>query len=123
MTNRRVLIVEDDDAIGGSVEGVLIDEGYDVKLARNGACGYEQLSMFKPDVVLLDLSMPVTSGIQLMSDIYHCKKEFPPIIVMSASPDARKRCAPYPVKDVLNKPFALEALLQAIRKVTGEQEK
>lgn len=120
MPKVSVLIVEDDDAIGSSIEQVLDGEGYDVRIATNGACGYEQLQMFKPDIVLLDLSMPVTSGQEFMEDICNCMKVFPPIIVISASPDARKKCATYPTREILQKPFTIEALLDALEKVVSK---
>lgn len=59
---RAILVVEDDPIVRTTVAEVLTDEGYIVHTAANGAEGLEQLRRCRPDLVLLDLMMPVMDG-------------------------------------------------------------
>lgn len=62
MAPRRVLVVEDDDGIAGVLVDLLADEGYDVRRAADGRAGLALLEAWPPDLVLLDLMMPVLDG-------------------------------------------------------------
>src|SRR5438045_7639983 len=58
----RVLIVEDDDAIRRLIVGALQQEGYAVAIASDGASGLEAFERERPDVIVLDLRLPVIHG-------------------------------------------------------------
>ncbi len=80
----RVLVVEDDEALR-TVYGIITEAaGHTVKLAENGAIGLTELAAFKPNVVLLDMLMPIKSGIELLQEA-DIKTNYPTtsVIVMS----------------------------------------
>jgi hypothetical protein len=58
----RVLVVDDDPDILDALSEILEVEGYEVQRARNGREALERLEQMLPDVVLLDLMMPVMDG-------------------------------------------------------------
>ena len=58
----QILVVEDDDAIRGLVSEVLRDDGYDVREATNGVEALDRLREERPDLIVLDLMMPVMDG-------------------------------------------------------------
>ncbi len=62
---RKVLIVDDEPNIVTALEFLFRRRGYDVRLATNGAEALEQVDAFGPDVVLLDVMMPVKSGYEV----------------------------------------------------------
>ena len=61
----RVLIIEDDTLSAETLETLLELDGYDVRTAFNGADGLAVASQFDPDVVLLDLQLPVVNGVEV----------------------------------------------------------
>ncbi|MBV9133855.1 MAG: response regulator, partial [Chloroflexi bacterium] len=65
-SNRVVLVVEDDESIRNVITDVLEDRGYRVIGATNGADALHQLEQAKPDVMVLDLLMPVMHGWDFM---------------------------------------------------------
>lgn len=117
----RVLVVEDDASVAQVVADVLLDEGFEVGLAANGKLGLDKLEAFRPDVVVLDLMMPVLDGWgfcaaqrQLAPDLASI-----PVLVISGSRDARKAAAELQVAGVITKPFRLDAVIDAVSRLTG----
>jgi two-component system, OmpR family, alkaline phosphatase synthesis response regulator PhoP len=64
-SSRKVLIVDDEPNIVTALEFLFRRSGYDVRLAKNGAEALEQVDAWRPDVVLLDVMMPVKSGYEV----------------------------------------------------------
>jgi two-component system, chemotaxis family, chemotaxis protein CheY len=82
----KVLIVEDDVAIGDILKLKLQQEGYDVHWCRDGFSGLETLKQVQPDIVVTDISLPIMSGIELLVE----KNNIPslahiPVIILSNS--------------------------------------
>jgi DNA-binding response OmpR family regulator len=64
-TPRKVLIVDDEPNIVTALEFLLKRSGYEVLLATNGAEALEQVERNRPDVVLMDVMMPIKSGFEV----------------------------------------------------------
>ena len=64
--SRKVLIVDDEPNIVTALEFLLKRSGYDVRQAGNGAEALEQIDSYRPDVVLMDVMMPVLSGYEVV---------------------------------------------------------
>ncbi len=58
----RVLVVEDEEAVGEILADVLADAGYEVRRARNGREGLRLIGAWLPQVIILDLMMPMMDG-------------------------------------------------------------
>ncbi|CAN5621136.1 hypothetical protein BH23PAT2_BH23PAT2_06880 [soil metagenome] len=65
----KIAIIEDDVAISSMYKMKLSGCGYDVKTAFNGAEGLELIKEFKPDLVLLDIRMPVMTGDKMLEKV------------------------------------------------------
>ncbi len=65
MPGKKVLVVDDDEEIVGFVEMSLKDAGYDVYTACDGKKGLEMARSTRPDLILLDLAMPVMHGYEV----------------------------------------------------------
>lgn len=57
-----ILVVDDETAVTGSIEAVLSKEGYQVHLAHNGTEGVNLASQVKPDLIIMDITMPGRDG-------------------------------------------------------------
>jgi DNA-binding response OmpR family regulator len=113
-TRARVLVVDDEIVMQGLLQDILSAEGYEVVIATNGQDGLERMAALHPDLVLLDLMMPVLDGWGVLKAL-EGKAGVPPVIVLSASTNitgtveramARGAYACFP------KPFDLGALLE-----------
>lgn len=112
----KILVVEDDDAIALVLEDLLAGEGYAVGRAANGAAALSMLSVFQPDVIVLDLMMPVLDGWGFRAAQRELAPELAriPVVVLSGARDAMSAGNDLGATAVVVKPFALEALLDAI---------
>jgi CheY-like chemotaxis protein len=116
----EILVVEDDPAIRGLVSEVLRDDGYRVREASNGVEALEQLSRQKPDLIVLDLMMPIMDGWTFVEE---CRSrpccDDVPIVVTSASHDLPRtadRLRSFGVRTCLAKPFDVDGLLALVER-------
>lgn len=65
----RILVVDDDPFVCDMLKKQLLRCGYDVELAENGLEGLQRFQAFSPNVILLDLRMPVMTGIEFLKEI------------------------------------------------------
>ncbi len=66
---RKIAIIEDDTAISQMYRIKFEAEGYNVETAENGKVGLELIQSMKPDIVLLDLMMPIMTGDQMLTEL------------------------------------------------------
>lgn len=59
---RRVLLIEDDEQVRSALQQFLIEDGFDVRTARDGREGMDLVRSFQPDVIVLDLVLPNLNG-------------------------------------------------------------
>ncbi len=85
MTQKSVLVVDDDELVSEMLAAMLSIEGYDVGTAENGAIGLEMLKKRHFDLVLLDLVMPHMDGIRFLRLLPDRIAAPPPVLVVSAS--------------------------------------
>jgi CheY-like chemotaxis protein len=114
----QILVVEDDAAIRGLVSEILREDGYFVREAANGVEALKQVSSLKPDLIVLDLMMPVMDG---WTFVEKCRTQAVcpdvPIVVTSAAhdlPHAAERLRSLGVRTCLAKPFDVEGLLALV---------
>lgn len=65
-TTRTILIIDDDESATRGFERILQLEGFDVARALSAEAGLQLASVVRPDAIILDLRMPVTSGLQFL---------------------------------------------------------
>jgi CheY-like chemotaxis protein len=113
-----VLIVEDDEAIREAMSELLADEGYRVRVAADGAHAARVLDEVQPDVMLLDLMMPIMSGWELLE---HMRRRGTlssfPVVVVSAVADR----TPAGVSCMLHKPVPAKTLLETLRRYVDDK--
>jgi two-component system, chemotaxis family, chemotaxis protein CheY len=88
---RRVLVVDDDPDIGEFVSLALADEGYDVTTALNGRAALGRAEERPPDLIVLDMRMPVMDGWEFARTYRERPGPHAPILVLTAARDAAER--------------------------------
>jgi len=116
MENKTILICDDDEGILDMLEIVLEGNGYKTVPVQNSLNLYEMIEREHPDLLLLDLWMPVLSGDQVLKSLRkNPQTQELPVIVISASRDGKQIASAAGATDFMSKPFDLEFLLDKIR--------
>jgi CheY-like chemotaxis protein len=118
----RVLYVEDAAVIRDTISRLLKLSGYEVAYAKNGEEGVKMTLQWKPDVVLMDLRMPVMDGYKAINQIKtNPKTKHIPVIVVSAwsSKKERTRARLEGADEFFVKPPDLNKLIAAIEKAVA----
>jgi len=109
-----ILVVEDDDYCRDLLEQILTMNGYRVNAASNGQEGLEVLKTVKPDLILLDMKMPVMSGWEFSRHLKNERSNTIPFIIVSAAEDIQMRAQETGADGWLEKPFELDNLLDTV---------
>ena len=113
----KVLIIDDEIDLRDLMKEVLEGEGYQVFCAANGADGIQLNEEMNPDVILLDLKMPVMGGIETLRNIRKTDGNVNVIILTGyGCPDTIRDAADLNVSEYLSKPFENKELLSIIGK-------
>jgi CheY-like chemotaxis protein len=112
--SRRVLVVDDDESIRELVEMALSSEGHHVMTAAHGAAALEAVAASPPDVILLDMKMPVMDGWEFARLYRQAPGQHAPIVVVTAAQDAAGRAAEVAADGHLPKPFDLDELFRIV---------
>jgi signal transduction histidine kinase len=113
----RILVAEDEDDLRGFIVGVL-SESYEVDAAKDGAEALALLDKLRPDLVLTDVMMPGTSGLDLCRTIKgDVSLQHIPVILLTARGESEAALEGYDAgaDDFVSKPFHTKVLLARIR--------
>jgi two-component system response regulator MprA len=112
----RVLIAEDDRAVRESLVRALQLEGYTVAATNNGAEALDAVRQAEPDVLLLDVSMPLVDGLTVCR-VLRSEENRLPVLMLTARTETSDRVAGLDAgaDDYLSKPFDLDELLARVR--------
>ena len=112
----RILVVDDEPAVRVALERALRLEGYDVEVAADGGTALAALSSAPPDVVVLDVLMPVLDGLSVCRRMREGGYRVP-VLMLTARDSVADRVAGLDAgaDDYVVKPFALEELLARVR--------
>ena len=118
MNNKtKVLLVEDDDSILELLRRILTDEGFEVVSAMNGNEAIEKFKADRPDIILLDLYLPLKDGMDVLRDIRR-ESNVPVIIITARDADIDKvKGLEIGADDYITKPFSLIELLARMKAV------
>lgn len=117
MHDIRVLIVDDEPDIRATVAAMLEIEGYIVAEAANGAEALLAIEQRAPDVILLDMRMPVLDGWGFAAELRR-RGHRTPIVVMTAARDAAHWASEIAAAAFVSKPFGFDDLIGAVEAVT-----
>ena len=113
----RVLAVDDDDSVLKALSTILQNHGFEVDIARNGKDGLTLAIASPPDLVILDLMMPIMTGHEVLLALKQNSStaEIPVMILTAAEPDERIRALQGGAESLMTKPFSEKELAKLVR--------
>ena len=120
--SRSILIVEDDPDLLRFAQVALGMDGYNVQLATDGEQAMALVRARRPDLVVLDLRLPLADGWQVLSFLQSdAMQPTVPVVVLTATagPRERDRALAAGVADYLVKPVSADRLLDAVARALG----
>ena len=115
--NKKILIVEDEAPLRNAVTDILTFEGFTVFQAKNGQEGLDLALKEHPDLILLDLMMPIMDGPALIQALIKIQPGMPIIGASGLSQQMQAKVAGLGVKHFLCKPYTASALLDSLSEV------
>ena len=126
MTGKNILVVEDDRALANVLEYNLSSEGFAVNCAMDGQDALNQARARKPDLVLLDVMIPVLDGIQVCRQLRSDPATTnTPIIMLTAKGEETDQVVGFSVgaDDYVTKPFSVRILLERVKALLRRRER
>ena len=115
MPNKKLLIIDDDEAVFYSFKTFFPESEYELDYAKNGKVGLERVANSSPNVIIADFKMPEMSGLELLKATKILKPEIP-VIIVSAYGDTQSRQTFFKegAFRYVEKPFDIESLIDTI---------
>lgn len=115
MNSKEIMVCDDDQGILDVLQMLLESEGFTVFTEINSTNLIKQIQIDEPDLILLDLWMPLLSGDQVLKAIRNTQAvQDIPVIVLSASVDGDDIAADAGANDFVAKPFDLDDIVSKI---------
>jgi DNA-binding NtrC family response regulator len=121
-TARQMLVIDDNPSVGAAIQTILARQGYDTTIAADAEAGIRAFDTSTFDVVMIDIFMPGTDGLELIKQ-FHDRSPASPIVAMSGfrfreamapTPDFLAMAAKFGATECLRKPFTPQQLVAAI---------
>ncbi len=118
MSQQNILVVDDEPDIRNLVQEILIDEGYQVRVAENTATARQHASKLQPDLVLLDIWMPGEDGISLLKDWQGSGGINCPVVMMSGhgTVETAVEATRLGAYDFIEKPLTTAKLIVSVKR-------
>lgn len=115
MKKAKILLVDDEQSILKLVEAYLRPEGYEVQIATDGEAALAKARAFKPDIMVLDIMLPVKDGIEVLATLRRESNVY--VIMLTAKTEETDRVIGLSVgaDDYLTKPFSPRELVARIK--------
>jgi len=122
LSNRRILVVDDQASIRGLLHVALTEAGADVSTASGGADAIVMVGVSPPDLILLDLAMPGMSGWQVLEALRASRKTASiPVVLQTSAEDFASfdKARKLSVAAFVSKPFRLSEVVETCRRILG----
>ena len=126
MPSKNILVVEDDRALAGVLEYNLSSEGFNVTCAMDGQDALNQARAKSPDLVLLDVMIPILDGVQVCQQLRSEPSTMnTPIIMLTAKGEETDQVVGFSVgaDDYVTKPFSVRVLLERVKALLRRNER
>ncbi len=110
----QILLVEDETAVQEVIEQTLARQGYRVLTASDGLTALEILEQTSPDLIILDIYLPILDGHRVAQEYRQRSGPQAPILVITGAGYAAERAAALGAAGSLDKPFRLQELLTKV---------
>ncbi|HUP27305.1 MAG TPA: response regulator [Chloroflexia bacterium] len=111
-----MLVVEDESYLCELISDVIESEGHTARRASNGLEALEQVRLKKPQLILLDLMMPIMDGWEFMEAL-RANPEWDgvPVVIITAIYDVKRTQEETGAKAVITKPFDIDQITEIVR--------
>ncbi|HTL48072.1 MAG TPA: response regulator [Verrucomicrobiae bacterium] len=114
---KKILVVDDEEYLIKLLKSRLLVHRFEVVTAYNGREALEKAKSEKPDLIILDVLLPVMNGAEFVKEI----KKVPairdtPVIVISAQPETKEEFEPKDIVAFVNKPFQPDEFISQVKK-------
>jgi len=119
---KKILLIDDEINLQQLVKVVLTSKGYSVTTANNGQDGLEKLEAANPDLIILDMNMPVMGGVefyQRICDAWSQPKY--PILILTARANMEEFFKGMDVDGFMAKPFEIDDLLAEVQRILAKR--
>lgn len=117
----RILIVDDSIFQRSIISAPLKLEGHEIIEATDGQNAIEKISKENPDLIILDILMPIMDGIEVLKELQHLQNNIPVIMLTADIQDTTKNeCLTLGAKAFINKPVKGKELIPVINSVLPE---
>ncbi|MBN1314151.1 MAG: response regulator [Anaerolineales bacterium] len=118
MAGERVLVIDDGKEIRDFVVNyILIPDGFEVLVAKDGAEGFNKAMEENPDFIIVDMQMPRMNGLQVIQELAKAGKDIPSILITAhGSEELAVQAFRAGARDYIIKPFESDEILQAIHR-------
>jgi CheY-like chemotaxis protein len=114
LKDKHILVVEDNELMGKILVD-LLKQWYRATHVRSGHEALREIKQNPPDIILLDISLRDTSGVEIAKVVRHDNNtKFTPILAMSGSPSEKRQCLQAGCNDFILKPFEISQLLDQL---------
>ena len=115
---KSVLIVDDDSMILETLQYLLLNEGYDAVVAKNGQEAFDKYKEIRPKVVLMDIKMPIMNGFDAFFKIKKFDKDACVILTSAYAidDDDYQNAKKLGLAGLLPKPFTVEKIVMMMKK-------
>lgn len=119
MAKATILIVEDHPTMRAAMKLILEHEGFDIREAPDGSSAIAMVTERLPDLMFLDLNIPGTSGVDVLTEIRANPKtrDLRVIVVTATGEEGREYARSLGADEYFTKPFSPAALLETVEKV------
>jgi len=119
---RRVLVVDDEPNIVISLEFLLVNAGYEVTIARDGMQALQMAASWRPDLVVLDIMLPVVNGFEVCKQL-RASRELKDVKILMLTARGREgeieKGLALGANAYLTKPFATRELIETTKRMLG----
>src|SRR4030066_1768076 len=126
MGMKKILVIDYDQSSLVSLQGILIEEGYQVVVAGDGQAGWEKFNRESPDLVLLEAMLPKVHGFELCQRITSERNSQAPVFIMTGVYKDRvyrtEALRTYGASEYFEKPLRMAELLASIEAALGKPE-
>ena len=113
----RVLVVDDDATLRDTLEQALLAEGYDVEAASNGLEALSVLPSWQPDLIILDLMMPIMDGWRFRDEQRRTASANVPLLILTGHRDVATATSELGATETIRKPFDIDDLLSTVHRI------
>ncbi|HUU50760.1 MAG TPA: sigma-54 dependent transcriptional regulator [Nitrospinota bacterium] len=112
----KILIVDDEKIVRETLKEAFMEQGYDVREASSGKEGVKEFNRFEPDLVILDLVLGDSDGIEILKEMKNSDSEVH-VIIITAYGDIEEavEAGKFGASDFVKKPYELEEMLSRVR--------